>query len=748
MVGQWLPILLWRALLFSVLVLLPAGRAQSIQIDALLGFGSSPESAFYRAGCWTPLTIYLSGEGIRGVGQVQVVVRDWQTVTRYVRRVSLQEGPINETVRFSILMRARPAYYLPPGTPSAPDIRVTLLVNGQKKAEETLVLPEEVPPTAFNVLALTGNPDGLFFLQRKNPGLLHRGYVAEQADARVAGPLAAGTVLYTHATDLRALPEFAQAYEMMDAVVLGDLPLQRLTPAQLRALEDYVVDGGLLIVTGNDNMARLQHSFLARILPIIPTGFGPLDPSVLVARYRGPLPRNLGAVRGRLKPGGQALLGQAAQTGTLPLVSARDHGNGTVVFTSFDTTALELRGWSGVYSFWRDLLSAGRNTVSPRRVLQQAARMHGFAFADAVALADALAGERASRIPSLWTLSAFIGLYILLLVPVSYLLLKRWDRRELAWITAPLLILAFTGVAYAIGHTLKGSALTANRLTILEGATDTEQLAGYAQVTLYSPARATHDVVLRNARFPEAPFLPHEIYLSSDLTSTPELTLDQDIPITLRQVRVRQWDTRSFEMPFVFPLEGTVAVQTESARNGYRATIVNRTPYLLRDCALLNGDRVITIGDLAPGARRTLDNDGRKMRWQTEGSWNFLSLPSPGTPGDAAHVRDAPAWRPIQSALIRTLATTGKSWRNVYPAGYAYAASGSAPNVFIGWFTDPVVEVQVDGRTVEGDPINLLVVHLPVPARAPMKLQAIRNPFLRPPARQLEDAILPEVGSR
>lgn len=756
MVSQWLSALFWRVLFLSMLALLPAGRARSIQIDALLGFGPGPENAFYRAGCWTPLTVSLSGAGIRGAGQVQVVVRDWQTVTRYVRRVPLREGPINEVVRFGILMRARPASYLPPGTPSAPDIRVILLVNGQKKAEEVLSLPEEVPPTAFNVLALTGNPDGLFFLQRKNPGLIHRGYVAEQADARATGPLpqsqsplAAGAILHTHTMDPRALPEFAQAYEMMDAIVLGDLSLDRLTPAQLRALENYVVDGGLLIVTGNDNTARLRHPLLARILPIVPTGFGPLDLSALAARYGNPVSLGLGAVQGRLKLDGQALFGQATRAGRLPLVSARDHGNGVVVFTSFDATAPEFRGWHGVYSFWRDLLSTGRNTVSSRRVLQQAARMHGLAFAETVVLADALAGERAGRMPPLWVLSIFIGLYIFLLVPASYLLLKRWDRRELAWVTTPVLILVFTGVAYAFGHALRGSMLTAHRLTVLEGMAGAEQLAGYAQVTLYSPARALHDVVLRGIHSPEAPFLPHEIYFPPELTSSPELTLDQDAPVTLRQVRVRQWDTRSFETPLVFVPGGTVVAQTESTRNGYRVTLVNRTPYVLRDCALLNGDRVTMIGDLPSGARYPRDHASKKveMQWQIEGSWNFLKLPATGEPGGTAHAQGAPAGRQIQSALTRNLAA-GKSWSATYPAGYAYSTLGSAPNVFVGWFEAPIVEVQVDGQPAGGDQVNLLVVHLPVPARASTRIQATRNPFLRPPVRRLEDAIPPEVGPR
>ena len=44
-----------------------------------------------------------------------------------------------------------------------------------------------------------------------------------------------------------------------------------------------------------------------------------------------------------------------------------------------------------------------------------------------------------------------LGLYILLIGPINYLVLKRLDKREWAWVTMPILILAFAAGAYASG---------------------------------------------------------------------------------------------------------------------------------------------------------------------------------------------------------------------------------------------------------------------------------------------------------
>ena len=40
-------------------------------------------------------------------------------------------------------------------------------------------------------------------------------------------------------------------------------------------------------------------------------------------------------------------------------------------------------------------------------------------------------------------LLAIIGAYILLIGPISYVALRRLDRRDLAWVTAPILVLVF-----------------------------------------------------------------------------------------------------------------------------------------------------------------------------------------------------------------------------------------------------------------------------------------------------------------
>ena len=52
--------------------------------------------------------------------------------------------------------------------------------------------------------------------------------------------------------------------------------------------------------------------------------------------------------------------------------------------------------------------------------------------------------------------SRLLGAYILLIGPINYLVLKRLDRREWAWVTMPVLIVVFAVGAYGFGSLLRG----------------------------------------------------------------------------------------------------------------------------------------------------------------------------------------------------------------------------------------------------------------------------------------------------
>src|SRR4029453_1406551 len=89
--------------------------------------------------------------------------------------------------------------------------------------------------------------------------------------------------------------------------------------------------------------------------------------------------------------------------------------------------------------------------------------------------------------------------------PINYVVLKRLERREWAWVTMPVLILAFAGGAYAIGAALRGSEVIVNEVAIVRGAPGATDGAAQVYLGIFSPSRNVYQVRLPGGALLSAP---------------------------------------------------------------------------------------------------------------------------------------------------------------------------------------------------------------------------------------------------
>jgi hypothetical protein len=109
------------------------------------------------------------------------------------------------------------------------------------------------------------------------------------------------------------------------------------------------------------------------------------------------------------------------------------------------------------------------------------------------------------ELPSTLQILGFMLAYTILIGPVNYVFLRKLDRRELAWLTIPVLIVGFSACAYLTGFQIRGGTAIVHRLAVVyvpEG-------AGTGRVSevvgLFSPRRTTYDVWVAKAGVREIP---------------------------------------------------------------------------------------------------------------------------------------------------------------------------------------------------------------------------------------------------
>ena len=111
----------------------------------------------------------------------------------------------------------------------------------------------------------------------------------------------------------------------------------------------------------------------------------------------------------------------------------------------------------------------------------------------------------ALALPPTSGLLVIIAAYILIIGPINYLVLKRLDRRELAWVTMPVLVLAFAAASFGYGSFLRGTDVVVNEVAIVRGAPDATEASAQVYFGIFSPTRSTYQVQVPQGALLAAP---------------------------------------------------------------------------------------------------------------------------------------------------------------------------------------------------------------------------------------------------
>lgn len=532
----------------AVLLLAAPGAAAGVRLEAAAGF-----DGLARSGAWLPVRVTLTNDGA-----------DRQVIVRVQRRTS--DGVLQTTSQ---------AIELPAG--ARKQVTLLVLADGvlgpltvQALAGDQVLTEAQVEARTASgrlVGVLAGTPEAA---ARVVAGLGARGGADQAARLTPA--------------DLPANPYALAAF---DALVVNGVSSRLLTPAQVAALGEWVAGGGTLVLGGGASAPAVLEG-LGELAPVRLTGTATSLPRLpaLEALTATPVEAAGPFVVASAAPVVEAAV-LAAQADH-PLVVARPLGLGRVAFVALDLGLDPFLGWTGATRFWDALLPAP---------VQLPFERSGALLDAGMRLRWALGSGAALDLPAVGTLALVLLGYVVMIGPLNYLLLRRLDRREWAWLTTPVLTLLFTGTLFGIGAGTRGGQLSVNTLSIVHSTAGAPGAAVESHIGIFSPGRATH--TLR---------LPAETLV----TSLPDFTRGPSMPLPGGQLwrdgasEVRDIAFAAAEFK-TFAAQGGIAaapIETELRIEGDRlvGTIRNTGDQPLHDIHLLVGDHLQALGTLAPGA--------------------------------------------------------------------------------------------------------------------------------------------------
>lgn len=390
----------------------------------------------------------------------------------------------------------------------------------------------------------------------------------------------------TIALNVEDLPARVEAWGVLDRVVWQDTDSARLTTEQIAALRGWVAGGGRLVIVGGTSGPASLSAFPDILLPFRPTATTDVEPEALGALL-GEIPATatvLPALTGQLS-GGRAL----ATAGDRTVAAERSYGSGSVTIVGFDPTASWIGGTSQAEGMWRRLLPT-RSAGGP-------------ILGDDSQIVAAASQPPTLALPPIGGLIALLGAYILLIGPINYLVLRRLDRREWAWITMPVLIIAFAAGAYGFGSLLRGTDLIVNEVAIVRGSPGATEGTAQVYLGVFSPTRGTYQLRVPGGALLSSPTSGE--FMGGNLTTT-MLDVLQGDPAQVRDLGVGFGSLRTVraETAVSVPL-----VQAELRLDDGRltGTVTNASDELLSKPAVVLGGTVAKLADLAPGASATVD---------------------------------------------------------------------------------------------------------------------------------------------
>lgn len=393
---------------------------------------------------------------------------------------------------------------------------------------------------------------------------------------------------------LSDLPGSPQAWTSLDALIVSNVDTGRLTPEQQQALKLWLGAGGKLLIVGGSKWQGTAAG-LKDFLPIdIDTTSTVSSLPELQAYTRDPAPLAAETVlaTGRLREGADVIVEQDG----IPVIVQKQMGAGTVYYLAADPALRPLSQWNGMQDLYDHLL--GFQPPSPAWADRQS-----LTYYDA---SQALAAIPELGLPSILYICGLLFFYILVIGPVNYFVLRRMKRRELAWISIPVLVVIFTGLSYGSGLLYRGTTPILNRLAIVQAWDGMDQAHVSALVGIYSPVRAKYDLETGES-FMIAPTSGGDTNLQGNNDWTARL---QDTGMLMPDVRLEIGEMKAvaFEGSLrALEISHDLVLTTDRITPRLSGNVTNKSAYTLRDAFIVTSGQWTRLGDIEPGKTRVVN---------------------------------------------------------------------------------------------------------------------------------------------
>lgn len=392
-------------------------------------------------------------------------------------------------------------------------------------------------------------------------------------------------------------PERAVGYERLSAIVLSP-EASGLSDKAIGAIKTWVLEGGTLIFIGNPSAAPwTSDKRWADLLPVHGIERKTISNATDVLNRDFTLASGLQDEINSLETmGGQPVSGAFSSPGGLEV--EKTFGLGRGIYIAFNPFGVQFANSDFRSKMFQEILTPEAYGGSNMALYLGLGRYYG----DEPAAAPLQAEDNpfSAQLPAPSTILTVLVAYFLAVVPVNFLVLKKLRRGELAWVTAPLISLAFAGVFFGTARRLYGAGLStwSNAVLVAQAGQDDGLVVGSSQI--FFPNAGRYDLKLSSVDSLSVSAIPGGPYgtpfsAGIEPVDNGEIHADMSVPslafrqVTFRQkVHVKDW------------------IEAERLDNGM-IKVTNKSPYALENARVVTPNGWVSVGNLDPNVPRVIE---------------------------------------------------------------------------------------------------------------------------------------------
>ncbi len=384
------------------------------------------------------------------------------------------------------------------------------------------------------------------------------------------------------------LPAQAMGLESIDVMIVDEYSLSQLSDAQQTALKEWIKVGGTLIA-GAAPDAQATYGELFELLPMKPDKEADASAEFLkLGSSIEELPFNeLPFFTGEVAEGAEVLI----KNGELPAVVRSLYGSGMILQSSFSLGDEPLSAWKDYDTWFVNLLKfSDAGQISN-------ANMHG-GFYDSLYWEFAEANEYfpASTV-SIEQLIGLLAVYIIIVVPILYFVLRKMDKREHSWWIIPALSILMAAVIFTIGAKDRISQAQLNQMGVYYE--ENNQLSGLQAATLLSNTGGEYAI-----EYPSGAFRPVSGGGGGNSLYDPmrgAIFAEQVKTSSVIFPKMDYWSTQTIYGKANQTAEGGFASELTLSDKILTGTITNHYDYDFSEVFIWSGSQKIKLGTLKKG---------------------------------------------------------------------------------------------------------------------------------------------------